>query len=248
MIELEYVLCFGQASGAILNALISPSSAASCGCGKSWLRPAAAALIVFWMLCAPFGFMLYLYFSMSRRISARNVVFQQTSGGGSWKVYLSKIAAAKGSPESFSQPTVVHALLRATLGAGGATCGLMGMRAATSADPISSSLFLGFGTLLGMMASRMHNRVGRKIVVCITNLLAKPLGYIFVIQPGDGALRKVILQQPGSAQNAKSRQSQIGLVPILLLKIFAWIQAIPHAFPSFIAITPKQSHSLSSLQ
>jgi hypothetical protein len=150
-------------------------------------------------------------------------MFQQKSGGGSWRVYLSRIAAAKGSPEFFSQPTVVHALLRAILGISGATCGLMGMRAATAADPISSSLLMGSGTLLGAMAAHLHSSLGRKIVVHITNLLAKPLGYRFSIQSGDGALEKVLLQKP--------QGSQYGLGCLPILNFLAWLQEILFILP-----------------
>ena len=205
-----------------MNALISPSSPTACSCGgRSWLRPVAGLMLLFWLVCAPLGFMAYLSISLSRRRRTGAIIFKHNPGGGSWRFYFQKIGAAQGSPKLFCQPNVVHALIRTSLGAGGATCGLMGMRAATSLDPVSTPILCGCGTVLGTMAAHLHTSIGRKIVVAVTILLAVPLGYYFVMDPPDGALRQVEMEDSGSSDPQKNRA---GSVVLKILNIFAWLQ------------------------
>ena len=149
------------------------------------------------------------------------IAFKRNPGGGSWRFYFQKITAAQGSPKLFCQPSVVHSLIRTALGAGGATCGLMGMRAATALDPVSTPILCGCGTVLGTMAAHLHTSIGRKIVVAVTNLLAVPLGYYFVMDPPDGALRQVEMEDSGSSDPQKNRA---GSVVLKILNIFAWLQ------------------------
>ena len=160
-----------QAAGAVLTAVMN--SWTSCACG--WLLPALLALLVLWLACLPAGLIVLVGLRLRRSIAAGGIRFSRPITGGAWTVYSSSILCARGNPVRFARPAVVHALLRSSLGIGGAVCGLMGLRSATAGDVIPAVALVASASVLSFFAARLDNRIGRRVVVAMANVLAAML-------------------------------------------------------------------------
>jgi hypothetical protein len=147
------------------------------GCECGWLRPAALSLLVLWVACLPAGLALLIALRLRRAAAAGRIRFRRPAGAGSWRAYTAHVRAARGDPARVVRPAAVHAALRAALGAGGAVCGLMGLRAATARDAATAAPLAAASALLSFAAARLASGPGRRVVVAATNALAAAVGW-----------------------------------------------------------------------
>jgi hypothetical protein len=186
------------------------AASSTCSCG--WLRPAMLSLLVLWLLCLPAGFVAFAALRLRRASAAGLIRFRRPRDAGSWRAYAGRIARARGEPARLIRPATVHAALRAALGAGGAACGFLGLRAATSGDTVTAVVLAHFAAALSLAARLLPGKIGRRIVVALTNRLAATAlrpPVCFVIDPATGAVTREILPQQIKAPEHTGEESAV---------------------------------------
>jgi hypothetical protein len=208
-VEFDFFELWWQAAGYVLT--VAMKSPTECSCG--WLRPAVLSLLVLWIFCLPLGLILYLAIRLPRSVSAREIRFKRPKDAGStsWAEYLRGIVNAQADPQRFAQPAVLHTLVRTVLGACGAVCIVLCLRATTAREAVPAAVLFVAGFVLCFSSSRMAGKWGRTAVVVITNHFASQLGVRFVMDAETGEVTRELLSQKGGKGG-------------WLLHFMAWIQ------------------------
>ena len=207
---------YTQAAGAVLTAAIAASSTCACG----WLRLATLALLVLWLFCLPAGFVALAALRLHRASAAGRIRFRRPRDAGSWRAYAERIARARGDPTLLIQPAPVHAALRAALGAGGAACGFLALRAATgtSVDMVTAVVLAHLAAALSLAARLLPGKIGRRIVVALTNRLAATAlrpQCRFVIDPATGAVTREMIPLQNKAPELMGEEAAVDNLKVL---------------------------------
>jgi hypothetical protein len=194
------------------------AASSTCSCG--WLRPATLALLVLWLFCLPVGFVALAALSLHRASATGRIRFRRPRDAGSWRAYTQRIARSRGDPARLIQPAVVHAALRAALGAGGAACGFLGLRAATGAsvDMVTAVVLAHLAAALGLAARLLPGKIGRQVVVALTNRLAA-MALLqrcrFVVDPATGAVTREMIPPQNKAPELMGEEAAVDNLKVL---------------------------------
>jgi hypothetical protein len=187
------------------------------------------ALLVLWIFCLPAGFVVLVALRLHRAKASGHVSFRRPRDAGSWSAYITHVRLARGDPARLIHPATVHSMLRAAFGAGGAICSLLALQAATSSETRTAVVLAVVASVLGITASQLPGKFGRRVVVALTNRLASvalrpPCRYI--IDPVTAAITCEQLSQPTKTRNWNESAENINTVTAScgLVVFVAWIQ------------------------
>ena len=167
---------------------MSAASVADRMCSCSWLTKTTKALAGFWFLSFPLGFAALYAAHIARSLQSRRSYFR-TRVLEPWGTYLGKIRSARGDADDFCQPKYIHTVLRTALATVGVVCVFVAIRASSlvkgSVDSEHSqliaqvALLFFFGLGMCVAAWRLGSKVGRRVVVWVTNRLGSLMGKRF---------------------------------------------------------------------
>jgi hypothetical protein len=151
------------------------------------------ALAICWLLSFPLGFTCFLAYKLTKSLATNQITFRRKENSGSWSVYFSKVRNANGSAQYFCVPNIIHYCSKFMLSVCGFTCILLGLSFASNSNDAHGKarvvlLFLA-GIIALIAAVCLSSKLGRRVVVAMTNSLAWHLGYRFVIMEGGSVER-----------------------------------------------------------
>jgi hypothetical protein len=204
-----------QAAGAVIAVAINQE------CSGGWLKPAIWCMAISWLLCVPVGLIVFIFCRLFKALKRKDILFKKANGNGSWSAYFQTIHAAKGTAEEFCKPTVTHAIFKVIFAIATALCSVLGLRSATAKDPTASPIFFSVGAISLFIATQMSSKVGRSVIVSITNIPARSIGKVFVIVESGAVEERDLSTCSKGSKVSKLTKSVLGSLGTLQAKMFA---------------------------